>query len=252
MNPQSHNPRGFTLIELLVVISIIALLVSIILPSLTAARELGRTTSCLANLHAVGVGGAMYQNENDSYYWPTRRDVNGTRCFFWGTDTDPVDPSASPFMNTLDDRLEMLWCPSMRWGEYTPQGQQVAEPTTTYGYNAFCLDPAFWGRRDSDNQPLPRKRVTDLPQPDELFVFADAAMQWTPWGVTILQNSTSLDPVLTDWGPNNTPTTHFRHDTQAATLRADGHARRVKPASASLNDADIGFADTDNDPHYDQ
>lgn len=54
---------GFTLIELLVVVSIIALLISILLPSLRSAREQAKTVACMATQAALGRGGATYQSE---------------------------------------------------------------------------------------------------------------------------------------------------------------------------------------------
>ena len=56
--------RGFTLIELLVVVSIIALLLSILLPSLRAAKDQAKTTACLANLHAIYMGLVSYGADN--------------------------------------------------------------------------------------------------------------------------------------------------------------------------------------------
>ena len=59
---------GFTLIELLVVVSIIALLVSILLPALGKARSLARRTLCQAQLRQVGVAIATYLCDSDWKY----------------------------------------------------------------------------------------------------------------------------------------------------------------------------------------
>jgi prepilin-type N-terminal cleavage/methylation domain-containing protein len=59
-----RQKKAFTLIELLVVVAIIALLISILLPSLQRARELSKRTVCAANVRGIGQACKIYSNED--------------------------------------------------------------------------------------------------------------------------------------------------------------------------------------------
>lgn len=74
-----NNHRGFTLIELLVVVAIIAILMAIMLPALSSAREQAKSVACASNLRGLGQVEYIYASENggiiSSYFYGT---YNGT------------------------------------------------------------------------------------------------------------------------------------------------------------------------------
>ncbi|OHB50722.1 MAG: hypothetical protein A2Y10_18675 [Planctomycetes bacterium GWF2_41_51] len=113
--------KGFTLVELLVVISIIALLLAVMMPALSKAREQGRTVVCASNLKNYGLAINMYSNSNDGSscdtFWlysyktlsKTGRDSCPGACR-WHYDKDIPDGSLWSYLKNKDVHL----CPTFR------------------------------------------------------------------------------------------------------------------------------------------
>ena len=107
-NDAATPSRGFTLIELLVVVAIIAVLISILLPSLKGARDQAKQLLCNTNMRAMGEASAFYAAEHDD--WISRHNDNFYHMHFAASLLINLKPDKR--IQDWNGRILNLWNPS--------------------------------------------------------------------------------------------------------------------------------------------
>jgi prepilin-type N-terminal cleavage/methylation domain-containing protein/prepilin-type processing-associated H-X9-DG protein len=124
--------KAFSLIELLVVIAVLAVLISMLLPSLNSAKELAKTQRCVQNMQALGVGFQQYASNWAGVMpvWPTRPGPGGYATDEWWLMYYPYMTSElpNPEQPPHHPSNRAMWVV----GEAVPQFDCVETSGTTY------------------------------------------------------------------------------------------------------------------------
>src|SRR5579859_6559139 len=103
---------SFTLVELLVVIGIISVLIALLMPALSRAREQSKQVACLSNLRQLGMAFYMYANDNKGLF-PRHADWGGEYpedWLYWENNRDPLQSAIAPYIGGFT--TEKFRCPS--------------------------------------------------------------------------------------------------------------------------------------------
>ena len=227
MAPQSSTARagGFTLIELLVVIAIIAILAGMLLPALARAKEAGKKTKCISNLHNMGLAMLMYADDYDGYV------PRGNDPLWW----QALTPMLGGKGRTDFARVKVYICPS-----YPDKKQLIG-----YVVNGWTFASAA-DRTGREQTGLARLRR--IQNPSATAYFADNERgSWRPVIVS-LAGSASLN--LNDiWTPGHLPyaangktinserrVALARHGRGSNLMFYDGHAAWKKAQLITVDD----------------
>ncbi|MDB5328832.1 MAG: hypothetical protein JWM57_4401, partial [Phycisphaerales bacterium] len=230
--PRKH---GFTLVELLVVIGIIALLISILLPTLNRARAEAKRAMCLSNLRTLGQCYLEYLTENKgkgliySYQGAAPSGATGISYFWFASKTSYsgsvyVWDINQGYLTKFYKNPAFLNCPeaSDQFKGFSGGLSQGTVPLTSYGYNANIAGLATSTRIKNSSETCALMDAMD---------FANDTTG-TMVGTYVVQA-----PSLTSSGVVGfkSPGFHGRHAGKGSVLWYDGHASSEAPYITTLD-----------------
>jgi prepilin-type N-terminal cleavage/methylation domain-containing protein/prepilin-type processing-associated H-X9-DG protein len=252
------NKKAFTLVELLVAISIIAVLLAVLIPCLSKARDQAKQAVCSSNIRQLFLANSGYAVENNGFYVPAAEDMckmtyprNLLRWHGKRKDTNnSFDPLKGPLRAYLADG-KVKRCPSFKEIDYlTTAGQNRS------GFEAGCggfgYNDQYVGGRydlypdDMDKACKHTAKDTEIRRTAQTVMFVDCAFRQSSKNARVFIEYSFAHPPYWVWylqmmgnvsddelaagagscGGRPDPSIHFRHRGFADVCWSDGHVTK--------------------------
>ena len=219
---------GFTLIELLVVISIIALLISILLPALSAARGTAQAIECQSRVRQLALSNTMYADDHAGHMVPTFLDTwrpqlraqNPNTFMWWQSRLAyylPIEFANNPHEGAWDpifDRSTVFNCPT----------SPPSDDDFSMNINGWMRDFDEWGYR-LDAPESPSETIMLGESHETKWSYMGTADGHLDWGQT---GSIEVNPGFRHGGRINSriaenPSQHTQYRQNANMAYMDGH-----------------------------
>jgi len=245
---RGESARAFTLIEVLVVVAIIALLVSILIPALTRAKDQARRAVCAAHLHQQMMGVTSYTNDHAG-----RGMMRGWKTYVLSEIASEVVPGTGQkhkllcnigqlYKKYIGAEEDILYCPStMLYTKYAPtkpgdengNWSTVWDPAYVRTLSGYCYGIPLAHKNEPGNRKGPGLSPNFRgPTPFPREVWSGLMYQWveTWWvphnpGMTAADFKVPISPALTFdvWIGGHSPPHSMK--TSINVLYTDGHVR---------------------------
>lgn len=198
--------NAFTLVELLVVISIIAVLLAILMPSLQKAREQAKKVVCSSNMRQMGVALQCYMQDSDSR-------LPDSSCYI----TDPNQYWLKILSKYLKQNL-LFKCPADTAKDFVDWNRPLAEQTEKR-WSSFALNglldskcPRYGGRFN---------KTKLIPKPQYCIYVSESPSSWTSYDHIHPEQWASVQEA-------KGKIAYDRHNKKSNYLFADGHAQMLE------------------------